>query len=169
MERPNHRIHALRQLGLFAILPVVLLVYASSAAAQASSKVTTPSLSLATEMRMDGTGAPPAPPAAPPDLDAASLSDSRPSMANWIIAGGLLAVAIPCLVSSYHTAFSDDHETDRNGAEIEVVDPGGRSAILWGVGIASLAGAAVFAIAQPIRVQVEADHEHALVTVRGRF
>ncbi len=96
----------------------------------------------------------------------------EPSIVNWIVAGGLVAVAAPLLISAVRTAANDGNcsgDVDPAGNCSKQTHFGGRSiGFLIGGGVA-LAGAAAFAILQPIKVDVDPVTRRASLNFTTKF
>ena len=92
--------------------------------------------------------------------------------ANWVVAGGLLAVSAAPLIPAFATLADDGKcKTLVAGSTAcrERVSFGAQSAIRLGLGVAAIAGAVIFAVAQPIQVSVQANEQGAYLQARGRF
>jgi hypothetical protein len=110
----------------------------------------------------------PEPGSAPPMEPEAPPSD-RVSAWNWVVAGGLAAAAVPALVSSLRTLANDGDIESMTDTTVTRVDFGARSGVLLGLGIAALAGATYVAAARPLRIDVEASPDHAVLRLTHRF
>lgn len=90
------------------------------------------------------------------------------SWANWLIAGGLLALAVTPIALASWTVATDGEcvESDDAGC-IERVQFGAVDVVGYVLGGLAVVGAITFAIAQPIQVEVSATQ--ARLVVRGRF
>jgi hypothetical protein len=93
----------------------------------------------------------------------------RVSAWNWVVAGGLAAAAVPALVSSLRTLANDGDIESMTDTTVTRVDFGARSGVLLGLGIAALAGATYVAAARPLRIDVEASPDHAVLRLTHRF
>ena len=105
-----------------------------------------------------------APGAAPP-------GDSRPSEWNWVIGGGLIAGGLVTLISPIHTLAVEGEcvSSPRPGFCATSYQFGPRSVALTVVGLAAVAGGAVWWALQPIRVGVSADASSARLSLEGSF
>ena len=90
----------------------------------------------------------------------------EPSIANWLLGGGLLAAGVGLLVPPIHGLAVDGSCVGEPPCEL-VHQFGTANGVLLGVAIAALgAGAVVLALA-PFRVSVSADPTGARLTVGG--
>jgi hypothetical protein len=104
------------------------------------------------------------------DDDAAS-GPTKPSVANWIVGGVLVAASVPPLVVSIATLANDGDcsKRDSSGICTERVHFGSLSAALLGLGTAALVAGGYVMIAQPFTVSVDAGPNHALLSITGRL
>ena len=92
------------------------------------------------------------------------------SFVNWIIAGGLLAAAVPLIAIPMWTVATEGEcvAIDMAGC-LERVQFGVQDGVLLGVGAAALVAGVVIAIAQPIQVQVQVSPDRAYLRLHGSF
>jgi hypothetical protein len=95
---------------------------------------------------------------------------SEGSFVNWLIAGGLVAAAVPLIAIPMWTVATEGEcvAIDMAGC-LERVQFGAQDGVLLGVGAAALIAGVVFAAAQPIQVEVQASREGAYLGVHGSF
>lgn len=105
------------------------------------------------------------------DSDAASSGPTKPSVANWIVGGVLVAASVPALVVSIGTLANngDCRKHDADGICTQRVHFGAFSGTLLGLGGAALVAGGYILIAQPFTVGVDAGPDHAIVSVAGRL
>lgn len=95
---------------------------------------------------------------------------SEGSVANWIIAAGLVAAAVPLIAIPMWTISTEGEcvAIDMAGC-LERVQFGAQDGVLLGVGAAALVAGVVIAIAQPIQVQVQVSPDRAFLRLHGSF
>lgn len=98
----------------------------------------------------------------PPDLEGGEESRSEGSIANWLVAGGFVAAAIPAIAIPSWTLATDGEciDADMLGCR-ERVRLGATDGVLFGLAGLAITGAVVFAAAQPIQVEIRADSRGA--------
>lgn len=111
--------------------------------------------------------------AAPAPAPAAASSLDEPHFANWIIGGALIAGGIASLISPIHTLATLDECADAQGLPPglcrSAVSFGAQSGVLTAIGVAAIAGGAVFLLVAPLRVDVAASPTSARLTLTGQF
>jgi hypothetical protein len=105
------------------------------------------------------------------DDDATSAGPTRPSVANWIVGGVLVAASVPALVVSIGTLANDGDCRKRDASDIctERVHFGALSATLLGFGAAALIAGGSIMLTQPFTVDVDAGADHAVLRIAGRL
>lgn len=100
-----------------------------------------------------------------------SAADSTPSVWNYIIAGGLLIPATIGIASFVATAASEGDCREHNAMQqcVEVAELGAQSWLLLGMGVASLAASAYFAIFAPIRLSAHVGPQSAYLQLNATF
>lgn len=100
----------------------------------------------------------------------APVAATEPSFVNWIIAGGLFALAVPAVAVPLWTVATEGEcvAQDELGC-IERVQFGAVDAIGLGLGLAAAIGAIVFAAGQPFQTQIAVSREGAYLGVMVRF
>ncbi len=97
---------------------------------------------------------------------------TKGSIANWLIAGGLVAAATPLLISSIRTALNDAEcrgQLSPSGQCERHVSFGGQDRLFLLAGSAALIGAATMLIVQPIQVSVDPISRRAQVDLHLSF
>jgi len=92
------------------------------------------------------------------------------SVANWLVAAGLLALAVaPIAVASWTLATEGECvDSDMTGC-VEQVRFGAVDVTGLVLGGLAVVGAVIFAAAQPLRVEVQASDTAVMLRARGRF
>lgn len=103
--------------------------------------------------------------------DGAASGPTRPSVANWIVGGVLVAASVPALVLPIATLANDGDcsKRDSSGICTQRVHFGALSGTLLGLGAAALVAGGYILIAQPFTVGVDAGPNHAVLSISGRL
>jgi len=93
----------------------------------------------------------------------------RASPLNFVVGGVLAVAALPLLIGGANPALNDGQCVASGPVSCETAHFGAREAVLLGAGALALGGAAVFFIAQPLRLQLEAAPSAGGLRIRGAF